>query len=243
MPVGSGADRPRSGWAVGQRRYSPVRSRQQREGWMAPGQPDQQLPGVADHPSGQIDQSKAHRLEPLVHPLTAQGQLLDRRVQVERQRRYRPPGRVAPNCPDGSLPPAKSSFSTPCTSSPFPHLSRYHRVGLVTIPRILYQPRSGISRRNRPGHPPWQRRPPQRLPDRYETRHSWIQLSGKVHLGPLLVVPSGATGATDFGCTLHQAITPNGRSTATTQLGTPPCPAAALRRWALPDVSGMDPPG
>ena len=29
---------------------------------------------------------------------------------------------LAPNLPDGNRPPARSSFRTPCTSSPFPHL-------------------------------------------------------------------------------------------------------------------------
>ena len=58
---------------------------------------------------------------------------------------------LAPNSPDGSLPPAKSSFSTACTSSPLPHLCLYHhtnsspgRPRLVTTPAILYQPPSPI---------------------------------------------------------------------------------------------------
>ena len=58
---------------------------------------------------------------------------------------------LAPNSPDGSLPPAKSSFSTACTSSPLPHLCLYHhtnsspvRPRLVTTPVTLYQPPSPI---------------------------------------------------------------------------------------------------
>ncbi len=59
----------------------------------------------------------------------------------------------APNFPDGSLPPARSSFSTECTSSPLrqaqgrllPHLCLYHRISsspgnsrFVTTPVTLY---------------------------------------------------------------------------------------------------------
>ncbi len=65
-----------------------------------------------------------------------------------------------PNFPDGSLPPARSSFSTECTSSPLRqaqgrlllHLCLYHRTSsspgnsrFVTIPVTLYQLPSPIS--------------------------------------------------------------------------------------------------
>ena len=57
-----------------------------------------------------------------------------------------------PNCPEGSRPPARSSFSALWTSSPFPHRCLDHQTNssgsmsrLVTTPKTLNQPPSAVS--------------------------------------------------------------------------------------------------
>ena len=111
MSLGCGS-RSGSGRPVCKGRYPPTRTDQQIIRWVASRQPNHQPPRMTHHSSRQTDDPKAHYLHPPAHPLTYQRQPLQRRVQVERQHR---------DCP-----PARSSFSTECTSSPLQHLCLYH---------------------------------------------------------------------------------------------------------------------
>ena len=79
--------------------YPATRIDEQVIGWVPSRETDDEAPCVSDHSSGNADDPKAHRLQTPAHPLFPQHQLLHRRVQIERQHRYRPPRGVRPELP------------------------------------------------------------------------------------------------------------------------------------------------
>ncbi len=136
----------------GQSQYAPAHPDQQAVGRVVSGQAYDQSPAVAHHPPGQVDDAESHCLEPLVQPLAAHCQLLDRRVQVERQGCDGPPGGIGSEQPRGQPPSGKVSLENPmyllalAATLPVPSDQLLPAmVRLVTTPDTLYQPFPCIS--------------------------------------------------------------------------------------------------
>jgi hypothetical protein len=71
---------------------------------------DDELPGMLDDPSGEVDEGEAYRLHPLCHPGTAEGERLHGHVEVEGKDREPPPRGILPKVARRELPPCEVVF-------------------------------------------------------------------------------------------------------------------------------------
>ena len=135
---------------------------------MAPGQPDDQPPGVSHHPARKGDQGEANCFEALAGPLSAQHQPLHRRAQIEGQHRCGPP------CGVGSEQPRREPASGQATLQ--------NAMDLLALPASLPRPPDQlVPSKDSVGHHPKDLVPsPVGQPHRWEGQ---LQLSLQPHLG------------------------------------------------------------